>query len=114
VKTLLIRGGDTPVPDHVREVIVRGSTSVEERTVSDVEASSSIAGADRIVFWSEGDDATRALAAKCASNENPEGKEAIVFVTPDGGGRLAGLGREQVFEWPRDEDRLVMAFMTGA
>ena len=41
------------------------------------------------------------------------GREAIVFVTPDGAARLSGLGDDQVFEWPRDEDRLVMAFMTG-
>jgi hypothetical protein len=114
VKTLLICGGEAPVPDAVREVIAQGSTSLEERTVSDVEGSSSLADADRIVFWSGGDDATRALAARCASAEKREAREAVVFVTPEGAARLSGLPDEQVFEWPRDEDRLMMAFMTGA
>jgi hypothetical protein len=113
VKTLLIRGGDAPLPDAVREVIARGSTSLEERTISEVETASSMADADRIVFWSGGDEATRALAARCASAERSEDRE-VVFVTPDGAGSLSGLAREQVFEWPRDEDRLMMAFMTGA
>ena len=113
VKTVLIRRGDTPLPTAVRDVIVRGSTSLEERVVSDAGASSSIANADRVVFWSAGDEATRELAERCAS-AGPEGREAIVFVTPDGGARLPGLGDDQVFEWPRDQDRLVMAFMTGA
>jgi hypothetical protein len=114
VKTLIVRGGDAPLPAPVRDVIVRGSTSVEERSVADVDASASIAEADRIVFWSAGDEPTRALAARCASAERRTGAEAIVFVTPDGAGHVRGLGDEQVFEWPRDQDRLVMAFMTGA
>jgi hypothetical protein len=113
VKTVLIHGGETPLPDHVRDVIARGSTSLEERAASDGDAYASIADADRVVFWSAGDEATRALATRCAS-AGPEGREAIVFVTPEGAGRVPGLGDEQVFEWPRDEDRLVMAFMTGA
>jgi hypothetical protein len=113
VKTVLIQGGDTPLPGPIRDVIARGSTSLEERAATDVDAYSSIADADRVVFWSAGDDATRALAVQCASSA-PRGREAIVFVTPEGAGRLPGLGDEQVFEWPRDEDRLMMAFMTGA
>ena len=113
MKTVLIHGGDTPLPDHVRDVITRGSTSFEERAASDGDAYASIADADRVVFWSAGDAATRALSTRCAS-AGPEGREAIVFVMPEGAGRLPGLGDDQVFEWPRDEDRLVMAFMTGA
>ena len=113
VKTVLIRGGDTPLPAAVRDVIVRGSTSLEERVASDAGASSSIANADRVVFWSAGDEVTRELAMQCAST-GPQGRDAVVFVTPDGAARLPGLGDDQVFEWPRDQDRLVMAFMTGA
>ena len=81
--------------------------------VSDAGASSSIANADRVVFWSAGDDATRELAERCAS-AGPEGREAIVFVTPDGGARLPGLGDDQVFEWPPRSGSTRMAFMTGA
>jgi len=90
---LIVHGGDAPLPASVREVIVRGSTSVEERT---------------------GDEPARALAARCASADWSEGADAIVFVTPDGAGHVRGLGDEQIFEWPRDQDRLVMASMTGA
>jgi hypothetical protein len=114
VKTLIVHGGEAPLPAPVRDVIVRGSTSVEERSVADVDVSTSLAGADRIVFWSAGDEPTRALAARCASAGTREGAEAIVFVTPDGAGHVRGLEDEQVFQWPRDQDRLVMAFMTGA
>jgi hypothetical protein len=38
----------------------------------------------------------------------------IVYVTPDEGPAVAGLAASEVFVWPRDEDRLKMAFMTGA
>jgi hypothetical protein len=113
VKTLLIHGGDTPLPGPVRDVIAKGSTSLEERAASDLDPSSPLADVDRVVFWSAGDAATRALAARCAAVTGAR-SEGVVFVTPDGAGRLAGLTDEQVFEWPRDEDRLMMAFMTGA
>ena len=40
-------------------------------------------------------------------------REAIVFVTPDDSG-VDGLAPNEFFVWPRDEDRLKMAFMTAA
>lgn len=114
MKTLLISGGDAPVPDALRAVIARGSTSVDERRAPDVDPSASLDAADRIVFWSAGDTAVRALAAQCASVERREGREALVFVTTDSGDSVAGLSDTELYVWPRDEDRLIMAFMTGA
>src|SRR5687768_16032356 len=78
MKTLLIHGS-TPVPPAVREVITRGSTSLEERPAADVSAEH--LNADRIVFWAEpGDEDLRALAARCARTEARTGRQVIVYV----------------------------------
>ena len=114
MKTLLISGGERPLPDALREVIVRGSTSLDERRAPDVDAAESLGDADRIVFWSPGDAATRALAARYAEAEKRSGREAIVFIATEGAQAVAGLSDAELFFWPRDEDRLMMAFMTGA
>ena len=112
MKTLLI-SGRTPLPGAVREMIVRGSTSLQECGASDVGADR--LDADRVVFWATREDADiRALASRYARAESREGREVIVYVTPDEGGAIAGLPANEVFLWPRDEDRLKMAFMTGA
>lgn len=113
MKTLLI--ADAPVPDQLRQFITRGSTSVDERRVADEAPSGALPDADRIVFWSTGADAgLRRLASRYAKAEKAERKEAIVFVTPTPGDRVVGLSSTECFLWPQDEDRLRMAFLTGA
>lgn len=114
MKTLLITGAGAPMPPALREVVERGSTSVDERAAAAVDPAHTLDQVDRLVFWSPGDAATRALAERCAAAERRTGREAIVFVTTDEAGKAAGLAESEVFVWPRDEDRLVMAFMTGA
>jgi hypothetical protein len=114
MKTLLISGAEAPIPPALREVIVRGSTSVDERTARELDLSAALAAADRIVFWSAGDRATRTLAAEFAKAEKRVGREAIVFVTTNAAENVEGLSDGELFVWPRDEDRLIMAFMTGA
>ena len=117
MKRLIIRGGQAPVPSSLRDVIARGSTSVEERSAAEVDpaaAAEALAGVDRLVFWSAGDAGTAALAERSAAVERRERREAIVFVTTDDSARVKGLSDGELFVWPRDEDRLVMAFMTGA
>ncbi len=114
MKTLLICALRTPLPEALREIITRGSTSVDEREPTEVDASASLAEADRIVFWSSGDAVLSALAGRCAGLERPEGREAVVFITTDPAEKVTGLADAELFIWPRDEDRLVMAFMTGA
>lgn len=113
MQTLLI-SGSTPVPDPVRETIERGSTSLVERRASDVAADTAL-DADRVVFWAtNGDAQLRELAERCARAEKRERREVIVFVTPDADATVSGLEPHELFLWPRDEDRLKMAFMTGA
>jgi hypothetical protein len=117
MKTLLI--SDNPPPRELRDVIARGSTAVHERRASDVSAEAvGRLDVDRIVFWAAGgghDSTIKALAHACAAAERAQRREAIVFVTPQGTNvHIDGLSPNELFEWPRDEDRLKMAFMTGA
>ena len=113
MKTLLI--ADAPVPDRLRQFITRGSTSVDQRRVADEASSDGMPDADRIVFWSTGADAgLRQLASRYAKAERAQRREAIVFVTTTPDDPVVGLSSTECFLWPRDEDRLRMAFLTGA
>jgi hypothetical protein len=112
MKTLLISDG--AVPDRLRQVITRGSTALEQRRTNE-DTSAALPDADRIVFWSTGADAAiRQLAARYARAEQSERREVIVFVTTTGGEPIPGLSDNECFQWPQDEDRLKMAFLTGA
>jgi hypothetical protein len=113
MKTLVIT--DAPIPDRLRDFITRGSTAVDERRVADEASSRGMPDADRIVFWSTGaDTGMRQLAARYAKEEKAERKEAIVFVTTSPDNPVIGLSNTECFLWPQDEDRLRMAFLTGA
>jgi hypothetical protein len=122
MKTVLITGGTRPVPGGLREIIERGSTAVLEHRASELgsdAASGTRLGmdADRIVFWSASDDAgLRQVVERLAAAEAAERREIVVFVTLEQGGPQPSsrLGPNEVFVWPRDEDRLKMAFLTGA
>lgn len=114
MKTLLISGAGPAVPDALREVIARGSTALEERSAKDVHAVGALDAVDRIVIWSPGDPQAARLAEQYAAAERKARREAVVFVTTEEGSRVPGLTETEQFCWPRDEDRLVMAFMTGA
>jgi hypothetical protein len=54
------------------------------------------------------------LAARLARAEKTSRREAIVFVTDHDGDTVPGLSETEFFVWPQDEDRLTMAFLTGA
>jgi hypothetical protein len=112
MKTLLI--ADAPVPELLQEFITRGSTSVDQRGVDD-QAGAGMPDADRIVFWSAGSDTgLRQLASRYAKAEQAERREAILFVTAAAVDPVPGLANTECFRWPQDEDRLRMAFLTGA
>jgi hypothetical protein len=115
MKTLLISGG-APLPDSLRETIVRGSTSVVERAAADIDPRAPLTGdVDRVVFWApRGDDALRQLASRLARAERAARREVIVYITAEGQPAAEGVTPDETYAWPRDEDRLVMAFMTGA
>ena len=112
MKTVLICG-DEPAPGALRELITKGSTSVEERHLADAEGSA--AGADRVVFWRAAGDATLdSLAQRMARQEAAERREVIVFVSADAASpEIPGLSPNDQYVWPRDRDRLEIAFLTG-
>lgn len=114
MRTLLIAGVD-PVPPRLRELIDRGSTSVREQGSAD--AAGSLSGDfDRVVFWMpRRDEALQSLVRRYAQKEEDERREVIVFVSPDRPDpAIAGLGPNEVYAWPADEDRLEITFLTGA
>ena len=113
MKTVIIRG-KSPLPDSLRDVIERGSTSVQECHVPG--PTPMPRDVDRFVFFTTGDDPHVDAAARQASRaERTEGAEKLVYVLAnDGAPAIEGLSPTEVYVWPRDEDRLKMAFMTGA
>jgi hypothetical protein len=116
VKTLLI-SGSTPPPSALRDVVERGSTVLHERKAAEIDSDAAARlEVDRVVFWApRGETAVRALARSCARAERDAHRETIVFVTPEtDAAPIEGLTPTELFIWPRDEDRLTMAFMTGA
>ena len=114
MKTLVILGRD-PLPAAVRDVVERGSTSVVERRVAEVAASRPPADADRVVFWAApGDGEVADLARAYSRGASPERKDTLIVISPDSAASMPGVQASEVFVWPRDEDRLKMAFMTGA
>ena len=117
MRILLIRG-DVPVPAALRDLIARGSTSLVERRAAEIgaDAVNLTDQFDRVVFWSAGEGATvRKIADQFAKAEAKERREMVVFVAADEDGTgPARLSPHERFVWPRDEDRLKMAFLTGA
>ena len=112
MKTVVIVGS-APLPGELREIIERGSTSIQERPASELSDSPPLE-ADRLLFWSataEGD--VLAIATRYAAQWTADQGETVMFVS---GERAAGtpFGADQLFAWPADEDRLKMAFLTGA
>jgi hypothetical protein len=117
MRVLLIQG-DVPVPPALRDLIERGSTSLVERRAAEIKADAGnlTDQFDRVVFWSAGEAAAvRKIADQFAKAEAKQRREMVVFVAPDeGGAEPARLSPHERFVWPRDEDRLKMAFLTGA
>ncbi len=113
MKTLIV-SGESPVPERLRDLITRGSTSVDQRRAADF-TSVAIPDVDRVVFWSTGDEPElRQLAERQAKAEKAEGRETVVFVTTQRREKVPGLSPTEMYSWPEDEDRLTMAFLTGA
>lgn len=115
MKVLLI-SGSAPVPQPLRDVIARGSTSVEERQAADLEQRSPPLDVDRAVFWAgSGDVGVMNVANKYLGTLPERRGDKLVFVmSQESRARLSGVAAGEVFVWPQDEDRFKMAFMTGA
>ena len=113
MRTVIVRGR-SPLPEPLRQVIEHGSTSIQECHVPG--PTPLPRDVDRVVFFTSGDDPDVAAAARQAARaERSEGAEKLVYVLSDGADSVVdGLAPTEVYVWPRDEDRLKMAFMTGA
>lgn len=122
MRTVLVIGGGTPVPAPLRTLVTRGSTSLVERRAAEIAGPDGTAAGvpddvDRIVFWSGSEDAdVQRAAERLAKVEARARREILVFVTAEGSGAAppAGIAPNEQYVWPRDEDRLTMAFLTGA
>jgi hypothetical protein len=115
MKTVLICGS-AGIPDALRELVGRGSTSLAERSPAELNGAPRI-DADRIVFWTAtADPRLFELAERYARAEAAERREALVFIGGDASAvpRSTALAPNEIFVWPGDEDRLKMAFLTGA
>ena len=118
MRTILI-AGDSSAPRALRDVVERGSTSLVEYRAADLvgKGEAAVLDADRIVFWSASpDENVERLADRYATAEAAARREIVIFVIAEGA-RVSPspkLFPHEVFVWPRDEDRLEMAFLTGA
>ena len=112
MKTVIVRGRAT-LPDDLRDMIERGSTSVQECHVPG--PTPLPRDVDRVVFFASGEDADVTAAVRQAARaERRDRVEKLVYVTTEGTPPVDGLSASEVYVWPKDEDRLKMAFMTGA
>jgi hypothetical protein len=111
MKVVLIRG-DAPVPGALRQLIAQGSTALVERQAGASGADDR--DADRIVLWAGRGDSTVTALAERLGQAIDRRADTLVFVAEAGGPGPRGLSAHERFEWPADEDRLRMAFVTGA
>ena len=112
MKTVIVRG-QSPLPEALRDVIERGSTSVHECRVPG--PTPLPRDVDRVVYFIVGDDHdVLASARQAVKAEQRDGAEKLVYVMGDGAPELEGLAPTECYKWPADEDRLKMAFMTSA
>jgi hypothetical protein len=112
MRTVIVRGR-TPLPDALRDVIERGSTSVHECRVPG--PTPLPRDVDRVVYYlADADPDVQASARQAVSAEHDDGAEKLVYVMADGAPSIDGLSPNECFRWPADADRLKMAFMTSA
>ena len=112
MRTVIVRGR-AALPEPLREMIENGSTSFQECHVPG--PTPLPRDVDRIVFFAAGDDPDVIAAARQAARaERKDRAEKLVFVTAGPSVPVEGLTPNEVYTWPGDEDRLKMAFMTGA
>ena len=113
MKTLVVVG-TRPLPADAREVVERGSTSVIEKGTAELRDGQLPGDVDRIVLWADPADRSVAdLARAYSSGASPERKDTLVVIAPDAAA-VPGVQPAEIFVWPRDEDRLKLAFLTGA
>ena len=112
MRTVIVRG-TAPLPEALRDVIERGSTSVHECRVPG--PTPLPRDVDRVVYYLTGPDPDVLASARQAVNaERSDGAEKLVYVMGEDAPSVEGLSPAECFRWPADEDRLKMAFLTSA
>jgi hypothetical protein len=113
--TVLISGGGD-VPELLGEIVGRASSALVAQHADELGADG-IPHADRIVFWSAtGDARLRAVAEHYTRIAPAAQQDRVLFIMADDAA-VEGCPEwppDQLFSWPRDEDRLKLAFLTGA
>ena len=106
MKTILV--SSARVPDDLHDILKRGSTTLDSLPVRDADPGKiSRLSPDRVVFWHEtGDRDVEILADAMARRDPGEAATAIVFISSGTAGIGQWLAPDQVFIWPKDEDRL--------
>jgi hypothetical protein len=112
MRTVIVRGR-TPLPEALRDVIERGSTSVHECRVPG--PTPLPRDVDRVVYYlADADPDVQASARQAVTAERTDGAEKLVYVMAEDAPSVEGLSPAECFRWPADADRLKMAFMTSA
>lgn len=112
MKTVIVHG-KAALPELLRDMIEHGSTSVQECRVPG--PTPMPRDVDRVVYFAADDDPDVSAAARLAARaERRDGSEKLVYVMTEGSRPVEGIAATEAYVWPRDEDRLKMAFMTGA
>jgi hypothetical protein len=112
MKVVLISAGGE-IPAGLRAIVERGSTAVVEHPAHELSGSRA-PDADRIVFWGAGDELQR-LIEQYAGDARSDAAGRILVVRPDRDAhQQPAVAFDQLFTWPRDEDRLKVVFLTGA
>lgn len=111
MRTVIVHG-KAVLPEPLREMIEHGSTSLQECRVPG--PTPMPRDVDRVVYFADGDDPDVSAAARQAARaERRDGSEKLVYVVTEGSQPVEGIESTELYVWPRDEDRLKMAFMTG-
>jgi hypothetical protein len=113
MRTVIVTG-DEGLPEELEEIIARGSTSTRVQAAPDVPTDMP-AGLDRIVFWERApDDAVRRVAERWCGTAHCDAKPRVSFISAGAAGAPRGIAPDDWFVWPRDKEKLMLVFMTGA
>jgi hypothetical protein len=113
MRTLLITGG-AAAPGALRDIVRRGSTEFRECAPAALRAAPASESSDRIVVWQSGAAEEVLDFAREFALQGEDNAPRVLIVANDPALLPSSFPSEQLFIWPRDEDRLRMAFMTGA
>jgi hypothetical protein len=118
MKSVLVTAAGATPPAELREWLEQGSTSVDVITSSELNTfvSAEALGVDRIVFWtSDSNKDVQTLATTYASAQTGAAKptDVLYVSTRTAGPPPGGVGSDQTFMWPDDNDKLRLILTVG-